>query len=96
MFVTLSIAMKFTYVELKSSVHMHCVLHTHFYAFSTKCIIAGAFFKLMTHCDSVVPLSVSSYVTFCVLSYEYGTISVGSWQPWSADLFLCRKATANC
>ncbi len=35
------------------------------------------------------------YVTICILSYGYGTTSVGSTQPWSADVFLCRKAAAN-
>ncbi len=28
----------------------------------------------------------------CVLSYEYSTTSAGSRQPWSADVFLRRKA----
>ncbi len=30
-------------------------------------------------------------LTICVLSYEYGTASVGSRQVWSANVFLCRK-----
>ncbi len=40
-------------------------------------------------------LPVVSYVTVCVLSYGFGTTSVGSRQPWSADVFLYRKAAAN-
>ncbi len=35
------------------------------------------------------------YVTSCVLGYRYGTTSAGSRQPWSADVFLCRRAAAN-
>ncbi len=30
------------------------------------------------------------------LSYEYGTTLIGSRQPGSADVFLSRKASANC
>ncbi len=40
-------------------------------------------------------LPVVRYVTFCVLSYGFGTSSVGSRQPWSAEVFLCRRAAAN-
>ncbi len=29
------------------------------------------------------------------MSYGYGTTSVGSRQPWSADVFLYQKAAAN-
>ncbi len=46
--------------------------------------------RLLVYINPVV-----RYVTLCVLSYEYGMTSVGSRQPWSVDVFLCRKAVAN-
>ncbi len=35
------------------------------------------------------------YVCVRVLSYGYGTPSVGSTQSWNADVFMRRKAVAN-
>ncbi len=40
-------------------------------------------------------LPVVPYVTVYVLIYGYGTTSVGSRQPWTAEVFLCWKAAAN-
>ncbi len=46
--------------------------------------------RLLVYIDAVV-----RNVTICVLSYGYGTTSVGSRKPWSVDMFLCRKTAAN-
>ncbi len=46
--------------------------------------------RLLVYINPVV-----RYVTICVFNYVYGTTSVGSRKPWSADVFMCRKAVAN-
>ncbi len=57
------------------------------------CILGWASFA--THLDPCIKHIPNNLSTFIRGRFFYGTTSVGSRQPWNADVFQCRKAAAN-